>query len=93
MFVTALHVATEELPFRKFPGLIKLQKQNGVKFVRGKANQKTCAAMIDIMAEVLEGLIQDYIKESPFFTIEFDGSCALKTGSDKELVYIKIMVS
>ena len=91
--VTALHVAMNEDPMADFPKLIDLQKKNGLKFVEGKSHAKACAKFIDILADCVKEDLKGIIKSAPFFTIEFDGSQARKTNTDKELVYFKVVVS
>ena len=76
-----------------FLPLINLQKKNGVRFVEGKSNAVACANFIDILADCLVSEMKSMIATIPFFSVKFDGSQAIKTQIDRELVYIKIVVS
>lgn len=46
---TAYFIAKEELPFSKFPGLINLQKKNGLQISSTYANDKSCAEMVPVL--------------------------------------------
>ena len=53
LLCTALDVAMEERSFREFPGLIDLQRKNGVKFMTGKSSDKACREFIHFLAEAV----------------------------------------
>ena len=46
---TAYFIAKEELPFSKFPGLINLQKKNGLQISSTYANDKSCAETVSVL--------------------------------------------
>ena len=90
---TPLHVALNELPMAHFSKLIELQRKNGAKCVQGKNTAASCAVHLDILSDVLCDDIKRIIKAAPFFSIEFDGSQARKTQTNRELIYMQIVVS
>ena len=91
LFRTAFFIALEEISFSKFSSLVDLQKKNGVKFLDGKANRKSCAVMIDFLASVVKEDLQDLLGTSNFLSALCDGSEAKKTKLEKELVYAKVV--
>ena len=90
---TALHVACEENPLSEYPKLIKLHQKNGVLFVNGKSSDKACGVFIDVLAKCMKDYISKILGRVDFFSLLFDGSQPRKTGTEKELVYAKVVVS
>ena len=92
LFVTALHIALKERPISDFPDLIDLQKKNGLKFFDGKTHEMACAEFIDILANVITDDIKNILSEVKFFSITMDGSQPRKTATEKELLYVKLVI-
>ena len=92
LFNTALYIVKQERPFSDFEGLINLQKTNGVKFEDGKCNDKACATFITFMADTMRDDISAILNNLNFFATAEDGSQARKTGTEKELVYVKTVI-
>lgn len=92
LIVTALHIALNERPLSDFPDLINLQKKNGLKFLEGKSHEKACAEFIDLLAETVKDDIKNILSNVRFFSITMDGSQPRKTGTEKELLYGKVVI-
>ena len=92
LFNTALYVVKQERPFTDFEGLVDLQKTNGIKFEEGKLNDKACASFISYMADTMREDISAILGSLNFYATAEDGSQARKTGSEKELVYMKTVI-
>ena len=93
MFNTVLYIVEEDEAIKKFPKLVKLQKDNGLKLNAGKDNDKAAAEIIDCLYEQMIHEIKMIMNKARFFAVEFDGSCSKKTTVEMELVYVKVMVS
>ena len=89
---TALHIAMKEKPYADFPGLIDLQRSNGLKMMAGKSHNKACAEFIENLAAVVRNDLKEMLKTSNFCSAMFDGSQPRKTFSEKELLYVKICI-
>ena len=89
---TALHIALKEKPYSDFPHLIDLQKSNGLKFLQGKTHRKTRAELIECLADVLKSDLKEILQNANFYSSFFDGSQPKKTYSEKELLYVKVLI-
>lgn len=47
---TVYYIAKEELPFTKVPGLLQVQKKNGIKLSSTYANDTKCVKMVSTVA-------------------------------------------
>ncbi|KAK6178299.1 hypothetical protein SNE40_013101 [Patella caerulea] len=92
LFMTCLTVVMKEMAFTNFKDLIELQQKNGVNFLSGKNNQKSCREFVKYLAVAVKSDIEKMLGISNFFSALMDGSQARKTGAEKELVYVKIVV-
>ena len=88
----ALHITLKEKPYSDFPHLIDLQKSNGLKFLQGKTHRKTCAELIECLADVVRSDLKEIIYNANFYSSLFDGSQHKKTYSEKELLYVKVLM-
>ena len=89
---TALHIALKEKPYSDFPHLIDLQKSNGLKFLQGKIHRKTCAELIKCLADVVRSDLKEILHNANFYSSLFDGSQPKKTYSEKELLFVKVLI-
>ena len=89
---TALHITLKEKPYSDFPHLTDLQKSNGLKFLQGKTHRKTCAEPIECLADVLRSDLKEILHNANFYSSLFDGSQPKKTYSEKELLYVKVLI-
>ncbi|ELU04632.1 hypothetical protein CAPTEDRAFT_198081 [Capitella teleta] len=88
LFRTAYKVAQSGMPLEHFPTLVDIQQQNGVQLLDGVQSPGRAREFIVIMASKL---ILKYLDEASFFSILSDGSQARKTGSEKELVLVRLV--
>ena len=92
LFRTVLFLLEEELAFTKLQPLMKLQKNNGLGLMSlDKINHVACAKFAEIIAEVIQDKIAEFINQSRFHTISGDASESRKTTEDKELVFLKFL--
>ena len=92
LFRTVLFLLEEELAFTKLQPLMKLQKSNGLSLMSlDKVTHVACAEFAEIIAEVIQDKIAEFINQSQFHTISGDASESRKTTEDKELVFLKFL--
>ena len=91
LFNTAYNIAIHGKPFIDFEYVVQLQKENGVKLLQGKQNDRVCAEMIDIIKNVIQDEVAEVLASKTAFSILFDGSQPKKTGSEMELVYVRVV--
>ena len=72
--------------------MIDLQKSNGLKFLQGKTHRKTCAKLIECLADVVRSDLKGILHNANFYSSLFDGSQPKKTYSEKELLYVKVLI-
>ena len=72
--------------------MIDLQKSNGLKFLQGKTHRKTCAELIECLADVVRSDLKGILHNANFYSSLFDGSQPKKTYSEKELLYVKVLI-
>ena len=58
--------------------------------MEGKSHEKACAEFIDL-GEVIRSDIKNILSSVRFFSIGMDGSQPRKTGTEKELLYSKVV--
>ena len=80
---TVLHIALKEKPYSDFSHLIDLQKSNGLKFLQCKTRRKTCAELIECLADVVSSDLKEILHNANFYSSFFDGSQPKKTYSEK----------
>lgn len=71
---TAYFTAKEELPFSKFPGLINLQKKNGLQISSTYANDKSCAEMVSVLGKVFKERTVSEVNQSNYISVIADGA-------------------
>lgn len=93
MFNIAYFVLKEELPFTKFPSLVRLQVKNGSDLgrIQSYVNDKVCARFAPHISAYVREKISDEVQNSDVLSVIFDGStdCAI---SEVEIVYCRICV-
>ncbi|KAJ8318510.1 hypothetical protein KUTeg_003601 [Tegillarca granosa] len=93
MFNTAYFVLKEELPFTKFPSLVRLQVKNGSDLgrIQSYVNDKACARFAPHISAYVREKITDEVQNSDVLSVIFDGAtdCAI---SEVEIVYCRICV-
>ena len=92
LFRTISFLLEQELVFTKLQPLMKLQKNNDLGLMSlDKINDVVCAEFAEIIAEVIQDKIVEFINQSRFHTTSGDASEPRKTTEDKELVFLKFL--
>lgn len=68
-FNTAYTIGKEELPFTKFPVMLKMLGKNGLVINHNYENDVKCAEMIICISDTLKSNISDKLKKSSFYSI------------------------
>ena len=79
----------KEKPISDFEDLIELQQKNGLKFLQGKSHEKACAEFVDVLADTLKKDIKLILLQLSAFSLVFDGLQSQRTGTEKELLFLK----
>ena len=87
---TAYFIAKEELPFSKFPGLINLQKKNGLQIWSTYANDKSCAEMMSVLGKVFKERTVSEINQSSYISVMADGATDAG-GLENETVFCRYL--
>lgn len=87
---TAYFIAKEELPFSKFPGLINLQKRNGLQISSTYANDKSCAEMVSVLGKVFKERTVSEINQSNYISVMADGATDAG-GLENETVFCRYL--
>lgn len=66
LFNTALSLVLAEKPFTDFSFAIQMQKRNGVKFMRGKDDEYSCAEFVYYLAEAVRSDIKTILSSANF---------------------------
>ena len=90
---TAYILAVDGLPLKTFSSFVKVQKANGVQLIQGTESGDKAKEFIGEIAKTIRQKIDTILKTSTAFSVLSDGSQARKTGSEKELVYIRTATS
>ena len=92
LFRTVSFLLEQELVFTKLQPLMKLQKNNDLGLMSlDKINHVVCAEFAEIIVEVIQDKIVEFINQSRFHTTSGDASEPRKTTEDKELVFLKFL--
>ena len=88
----AYFIASEEILFSKFPGLVELKKPHGVSLgstyaIRQKCNRGDVA---EITADAMQEPVIDGLKSARGFSLLIDGS-TYSSVTEKELVYVRFI--
>ena len=78
------------MPLKHFKVLVKCQRQNGVVLIDGRDNHKAAREYIHCIADAIREKCAAVIASKHFMSLMSDGSQARKTGSEKELVMIRV---
>ena len=90
MFTTAYELAvTPTMPLQHFEVLIKCQRKNGVRLIKGKSDSHACKEYIHYIADAVSEKVAVVLGSSDFMSILSDGSQARKTKKEKELILVR----
>lgn len=87
---TAYFIAKEKIPFSKFPGLINLQKKNGLQISSTYANDKSCAEMVSVLGKVFKERTVSGINQSNYISVMADGATDAG-GLENETVFCRYL--
>ena len=88
-FEIAYFVAKEEITFKKYPTILKLEEMHGVDIGQSYQNDVNCAECIDYMSKYIQQTLSEKIKSANFFSILFDGATDNAT-KDQEGFYVPL---
>jgi hypothetical protein len=88
----ALYIAKRAKPMTDFKELCEMNRKNQVKCIEGHDGPVRCGEFLDCLEQAMTQYITQIIAGVDFFGLLFDGSQARKTGHEKELIFIKIVV-
>jgi hypothetical protein len=71
--------------------MVKVQKANGVRLLKGIENSKKAQEFISYLGRSVRKKLSSLLSSSNTFASLSDGSQARKTGSEKELVYFRMV--
>ena len=91
MIRTAYNLALHPtLLLKTFKLLVKCQRENGVALVSGKDDHRAASEYMKAIVEAIKEKVAVIMRSTHFFNLLSDGSQARKTGSEKELVLIRV---
>jgi hypothetical protein len=91
LIATAYCLAVEVKPLSCFKLLVKILKKNNVPLITKCDNNDAASKFIKEINKAVNTKLKMILDSANFFSILSDGSQARKTGSEKELVYIRVV--
>ena len=91
MMKTAYELAMNPtMPLKHFKILIKCQRQNGVVLIEGRDSNKAAREYVHCISDAVREKCAAIIASQHFMSLMSDGSQARKTGSEKELIMVRV---
>ena len=78
------------MPLKHFEVLVKCQKQNGIKVIQGKQDERAAKEFIHCISAAMQEKVAVVLAGSDFMSVLSDGSQARKTGSEKDLILTRV---
>ena len=91
LLMSAYLLAIDGQPLTTFKTIVRVQKANGVKLIQGTDSSNRAREFITQIADTIRSKISMHLQSDCAFSILSDGSQARKTGSEKELVLVRIV--
>lgn len=91
LITSAYLLAADGQPLSTFKTIVSSLKANGVKLIDGCDNSKKAKQFIHHLANAVRVKIGSILNDSTAFGILCDGTRARKTGSEKELVMVRVV--
>lgn len=88
---TAYIMAIDGMPLSSFHTLVKVQKANGVNLLQGVQDSKKAKELVWYLADAIREKLAIILSTSRAYSVLTDGSQARKTGSEKELVFVRVV--
>ena len=86
-FEVAYFVAKEEMAFKKYPSILKLEEMHGVDIGNAYRNDISCGDFVDYVGKGMRNSLSQKLKNANFFSIFFDGATDNST-KDQECFYV-----
>lgn len=90
LFEISYVLAKEELPFRKYPAIVELEKRHGVPLGNTYGTEHKCQEFTNIIAEGMKDDALEEIKSARYLSVLLDGSTDSSV-LEKELMYVMYM--
>ena len=90
LFNTAYFIVLNEMSFKTFPDLIKLQAKNSNCFSGKYANDQACRRFVHFIHKEIENPIYQKIRDANVISVLFDGSTDSSV-KEIELVYVRLL--
>ena len=90
LFNTVFYLVEAERPFSDFPGLLQLQKHNGLPLGCAYSNEKQAKTFLGFIAEELRSQLVKSLQEGAFFSVSFDSSTD-QGNIDEEMVQVRVL--
>ena len=74
---------------RRYLRVVRVQKVNGVKLIEGNDSATKAAEFVAGLATAIREHLSNILGSAAAFSVLSDGSQARKTGSEKELIYVR----
>ena len=87
-----MHLAVQNEPMNKFKPTLELLRKNHVKTLQGKDSNHACSVFLDSLEYAMVQYLKEILSRIRHYGILFDGS-SNKAGTNKELVFVKVLVS
>ena len=87
---TAYELARDGQPLSNFKTLVKVQKENGVRLIQGTDGSAACREFVSELADAIRETVAVLLCNSTAFSLLTDGSQPRKTGSEKELLIVRM---
>lgn len=91
LMTNAYLLAVDGQPLTCFKTIVTAQKSAGVRLITGTDSPKAAREFINTIASTIQQKIKDLLCSVKAFSLLSDGSQARKTGSEKELVLVRIL--
>ena len=72
--MTAYNLALDGLPFNRFKTMVRVQKQNGVKLLKGSESSNRARELVGYIAEAERTKLSSILAQSTAFSLLTDGS-------------------
>ncbi|KAK6171761.1 hypothetical protein SNE40_018194 [Patella caerulea] len=87
----AYTLAVDGLPFSHFKTLVQVMKNCGARLISKYDNSNRAREFVNFLADAVREKITNVLNSVTCFSLLTDGSQARKTGSEKELAFIKVI--
>ncbi|XP_035666594.1 zinc finger protein 862-like [Branchiostoma floridae] len=90
LFRTSFYLAKQGRPFTDFPGIMRLQKKNGIDVGQTYLNDKEARIFVDFISEEMRKKLSNAVKDSDFIAILADGSTD-RGSIEEEVIHVRYL--